>query len=133
MRCLKPDNVHVSFSDLLYRSVKEYNTTIHSTIKKTPIETFFGNRVFSDPQKTEEFHKENSQLLKQKQDTDLEYHNKNRRTKNYSPGDIIFVRVNKRLGSKLTPRYKKELVDENFDTTIKTTTGKIVHKSNIKT
>lgn len=133
MRCLKPDNSHVSFEELLYKSLREYNSTVHSTVKKKPIETFFGNRVFSDPVRLDEFRLKNIDLLRQKQTADLDYHNRNRSTRQYHPGDIIFVKLNKRLGSKLTPRFRKEVVDENFETTIRTTSGKVVHKNNIKT
>jgi len=46
--------------------------------------------------------------------------------------DEIFVKINTRLGSKLSPRYKKETVKENHETTIITTAGRKLHKSNIK-
>lgn len=132
MRCLKPSNTHEIFDDLLYKAVKEYNSSIHSTIRKTPIETFFGSRVFSDPTKLDEFRQENVELLRQKQEIDINYHNKDRRTKDFVEGDVIFVKVNKRLGSKLTSRYKREIVDRNFDTTIRTKSGRVVHKNNIR-
>lgn len=41
-------------------------------------------------------------------------------------------RQNKRLGSKLSPRYKKEIVAENRTTTVLTLSGKTIHKSHIK-
>lgn len=50
MRCLKTENVHSTFSELLDRSLYEYNNTIHSTILRKPVEAFFGRRNFSDPQ-----------------------------------------------------------------------------------
>lgn len=49
---LKPDNTHVTFEELLYKSLKEHNSTVL-------IKTFFGNRVFSDSERQEEFRKQN--------------------------------------------------------------------------
>lgn len=71
--------------------------------------------------------------LTEKQKQDLGCHNKNRQVpKTYLTGETIFVKVNKRLGSKLTPKYKKETVNEDRNTTVLTTSGRIVYKSNIK-
>lgn len=42
------------------------------------------------------------------------------------------MKIDKRLGSKLTPRYRKEIVQEDRNTTIKTHSGRIVQKNNIK-
>lgn len=55
MRCLKPDNTHVTVDDLLYKALKKHNSSIHKTIRKLPIETFFGNRIFSGPGKLDRF------------------------------------------------------------------------------
>lgn len=110
----------MSFEAILYKSLREYNSTVHSTVKKKPIETFFGNRVFTDPATLDKFRLKNIDSLRQKQTADLDYHNKNRRTRQYNTG-VIFVKLNKRLFPKLTPRFRKEVVDENFDTTIRTT------------
>ena len=41
MRCLKAENSHTTFPELLYKAVYEYNNSIHSTTKKKPIEAFF--------------------------------------------------------------------------------------------
>lgn len=63
----------------------------------------------------------------------MEHHNKTRQPiKDYEIGDIVYVRQNKRKGSKLTSRYKQEIVRENNHTTIVTNSGKVVHKSKIK-
>lgn len=42
MRCIKSDRRNRTFGGLLERSVNEYNCTIHSTIKKPPIDIFLG-------------------------------------------------------------------------------------------
>lgn len=65
---------------------------------------------------------------------DIAHHNKGRDyIRTYKTGETIYVRIDKRLGSKLTPKYKKEIVQADNNTTIKTRSGKIVHKNNIKT
>ncbi|XP_036348053.1 uncharacterized protein LOC118757450 [Rhagoletis pomonella] len=119
MRCLKTEQTHRSFQELLDRSTYEYNYTIHSTTGKRPIETFFGRRVSIDPEQYENARRENIDILRKRQAKDLETHNKTRQPiKTYSPGDIIYVRINKRLGSKLTARYRKEIVKEDKSSVI---------------
>ncbi|CAD7012878.1 unnamed protein product [Ceratitis capitata] len=133
MRCLKAERNFTSFAELLDNSVYEYNYTVHSTTKKKPIEVFFGRRVSTDPNLFEKAREENICELKRKQTKDLEYHNKTRNPiKIYHPGETIYVKINKRLGTKVSPKFKKEIVKEDRNSTILTESGKIVHKSNIR-
>lgn len=133
MRCLKTSGIHRTFEELLERSVNEYNHSIHSTTGKRPVEIYFGRSPNADPEQLEQTRLSNIEKLKAKQIRDLEYHNKKRKSiKTYQPGQVVFVKQNKRLGSKLMARYKPEAVLENRNTTILTESGKIVHKSNIK-
>lgn len=133
MRCLKAKEVHRTFEELLDTAVYEYNYTIHSVTKKRPLEIFFGRNITTDPTKYDESRQNNIERLKSKQTTDLNNHNKRRnQIKNYEPGQTIFIKQNTRLGSKLSPRYKKETVKENRHTNIITEAGRVVHKSNIK-
>lgn len=133
MRCLKTKQVHRSFDELLYSAVCEYNFTIHSVTKKRPLEIFFGRNITTDPGEYDKSRQDNIEKLKSKHATDLKNHNEKRnKIKDYEPGQIVFIKQNTRLGSKLSPRYKKETVKENRHTTIITETGRIVHKSNIK-
>lgn len=133
MRCLKTRQVHTSFVELLDRAVYEYNCSIHTATKKRPIDIFFGRNISMDPNKLEQARKENIETLKKTQQSDLKQHNKSRQpVKQYNPGDSVYVKVNKRLGSKLSNRFKKEIVKENRSTTILTEAGRIVHKSNIR-
>lgn len=133
MRCLKTENVHSTFSELLDRSLYEYNNTIHSTILRKPVEAFFGRRNFSDPQELLKDRVEIIERLKGKQAQDLEFHNKQKLpAKEYKIGERIFVKVNKRLGTKLSKSYQEEIVKENRRTTVLTETGRTVHKNNIR-
>lgn len=130
MRCLKAETTHRSFTELLDRAVYEYNYSIHSVTKKRPVETFFGRNVSTDPSQYESARQENIERLKEKQ---IKYHNKNKHPiKTYSPGEEIYVKINKRLGTKLSSRFKKEIVKEGRSTTVLTESGKIIHKNNIR-
>jgi len=94
---------------------------------------FFGRIATVAPEKYEQARLDNIDRLRQKQETDIEYHNRTRKPiKTYIKGQEIFVRVNTRLGSKLSSRFRKELVKEDRSTTILTESGKLVHKSNIR-
>lgn len=133
MRCLQNERTHRSFQELLDRSVKEYNFSVHSVTGKRPMETFFGRRVSSDPRLLEKDRNETIKKLSEKQMADLAYHNRDRSLpREYAEGEIVFVKLNRRLGNKLSARYQKEIVAQNYNTTVKTKSGKIVHKNNIK-
>lgn len=133
MRCIKSEKVYDSFSELLDMSVYEYNNSIHSTTNKKPSELFFGLRETTNPEQTELERQKNIARLKEKQESDLSYHNKNKTpAKDYAPGDQIFVRINKRLGNKLSPRYRKEIVKLNKNSVVISQSGKTIHKSLIK-
>lgn len=133
LRCLKKENISERFEELLDNAVYRYNLTIHSTTKYKPIELFFGRRVSTNPEIYEQIKQNNIQKLKAKQDLDLKFHNKNRKDIiNYTPGQTIYVKINKRQGTKLTPRYKTEIVKENRTSTVLTESGRIIHKSLIR-
>lgn len=133
MRCLKTNRVHESFEELIDKAVYEYNSSIHSTTGKRPIDVFFGRNLKADPEALENARMEVIESLKAKQENDLKQHNKSRqKIIQYEPGDTVYVKVNKRLGSKLSNRYKPEIVKENKSTTIITESGRVVHKHNIR-
>lgn len=133
MRCLKAENIHTTFSELLHRSLFEYNNSIHSTINRKPVEAFFGRRVGTNPEDTEREREEVIQRLKAKQVEDRNYHNRKKTPpKTYEPGQHIFVKENKRLGTKLSKSYREEVVKENKNSTVVTESGKIIHKNHIR-
>lgn len=133
MRCLKVDGISRTFEELLERSINEYNHSIHSTTNKKPVELFYGRSSNANPATIEKVRQDNIKKIQNKQIKDIEQHNKKRsQIKNYNKGQTIYVKHNKRLGSKLSLRYKKEIVKENRNTTVVTESGKIVHKSHIK-
>lgn len=133
MRCLKTEKIHRNYEELLDRSVYEYNCSIHSTTGKKPVELFFGRSVNVTPEQYEKARRENIEALVAKQSKDIEYHNKHRKPfKSYSPGQKIYVKINKRLGTKLSARYKEEIVKENRTNTVLTESNRIVHKDHIR-
>lgn len=133
MRCLKAEGVERTFEDILERSVNEYNHSIHSTTGKKPVELYFGRIPNATPLELEKIRLRNIDRLKMKQAKDIKNHNEKREpVKTYETRQTIYVKHNKRLGSKLTARYKPEIVKENKNTTVITESGKIVHKSNIR-
>lgn len=60
----------------------------------------------------------------------LEYHNKNRKEKNFEANEIIYVKGNRRR--KDANAYAKHIVKENLRDTVVTTKDKIIHKDSIR-
>ena len=133
MRCLKHEHPEKNFDELLQWSVNEYNHSIHSVIGRKPVDVFFGRPLAAKSDNVEEIRKETLGKLKMKQEKDLLYHNRNRQDAvDYKVGEKIFVRQNKRLGTKLSKRFKEEIVKENKNSTVTTESGKVVHKDRIR-
>ena len=133
MRCLHAEKIYDSFEILLKQSLIKYSYSIHSSTKQKPAITFFGKLIVNDPVKFEEARQKNIINIKNKQKQDLEFYNKNREPfKNYKAGEEVFVVINWRYGTKLTNRYKREIVKENRNTTILTESGRIVYKGLIR-
>lgn len=133
MRCLKEEGTCRDFDELLEKSVNEYNHSIHTTTNRKPVDLFFGRTVDFSPQDYETTRLTNVERLKRKQEKDLAYHNKNKKpAKEYVPGQLVYVKTNKRLGTKLSNRFKEEVVKENRGTTIVTESGRVIHKSHIR-
>ncbi|RYX80724.1 hypothetical protein EON73_05230 [bacterium] len=60
----------------------------------------------------------------------LKYHNKSRTHKTFTPGDIVFMKSDRRRKDKRS--YIKHTVQEDQRDTIVTTKGKIIHKDNLR-
>lgn len=133
MRSLKTENIHKTFSELLHRSVYEYNNSAHSITQSKPVETFFGKRISTDPQYLDRVRAEIVKWLTEKQLEDIEYHNKRKTPpKTYEPGQTIFVKENKRLGTKLSKTCRQETVKYKTNPMVITESGKTVHKNNTR-
>lgn len=133
MRCSKCEQPDYSFEELLEISVNKYNHTIHSSTNKKPVDLFFGRPTTFGPEDYEKTRLNNYEKLLKKQENDLAYHNQGRNEpKEYKEGQKIFVKQNRRLGTKLSKRFKEEVVKENMHSTVLTESGKKVHKSHIR-
>lgn len=133
IRCVKAEKIHDSFDELLNLSIFKYNYSVHSTTKKKPVEAFFNRIVTTDPSQLERERLQTIKKLTKKQEKDLQFHNKKRQAlKVFDPGKIIYVKVNPRLGNKLSPRYQEEKVTKDKGNSVLTESGRIVHKSLIK-
>lgn len=106
--------------DELINAVKQYNNTIHSVTKRKPVDIFFNRNDKSNIQ----------ELLRTNQEQLLRFHNKNRITKEYSQGDKIFLKTDRRTKDK--QKYNAHIVQEDRGDTLLTTKGKIIHKDNIR-
>jgi len=60
MACLRKDNSDMNFTDVLFKVVQEYNSSIHTVIGKKSRDIFFGMAACNDPEKAEENRKKNS-------------------------------------------------------------------------
>lgn len=108
--------------DEIFNAVIQYNNTIHSVTKFRPSEVFFNNaNVDFDVVKKN---------MQSNQERTLKYHNKKRVHKAFTPGDIVFMKSDRRRKDKKA--YVKYTVQEDRKDTIVTTTGKIIHKDNLR-
>lgn len=122
-RCLKLEYAIDDSTELVLMATAKYNRTIHSTTNHKPIDI-----IQSIPENL----KENIRAkILAKQKSDLDYHNKKTVTKTYNPGDKVFVKVNKRLGNKISKLFVEKTVQQDLGTTLKID-DKIVHKDNIR-
>lgn len=111
------------------------NTTIRYTrqLEKKPVDLFFGRTVDFSPESYDRTRQSNMERIQETQKRNLEYHIRRKRDgKEYIPGQTIFVKINKRSGTKLSDRFKEEIVKENRNSTVVTESGRIVHKKHIR-
>lgn len=77
-------------------------------ICRKPVDIFFGSTMDFSPVGYKRTRENNITMLKRKQENDLDYHNKvKNEVKLHIPGQEIFVRINKRLCTKLTEKFKR--------------------------
>lgn len=135
-RCLRAESQEPSVQELMYISVDRYNNTIHSVTGKKPCEVFFNRTKTSDfDQLLEARSKINKDLRdlirKNIKDRNRRMNRKRSSPKKFKKGDTIFVRV-KNVQAKDKPVFRKETVEKDNRVTIRTTSGKRIHKAHIK-
>lgn len=109
--------------DEIFNAVTQYNNTIHSVTKFRPSEIFFNSAKIDF-----ELVRKN---IQQNQENVLKYHNKKRVHKTFQPGDVVFVKSDRRRKDKKA--YMKYTVQMDQKDTIVTTTNKTIHKDNLRT
>lgn len=118
-RCLAEEK-SLSFDEVILDAVYEYNKSIHSVIRAKPIEVFF------HPNKYPHI----SKLLHEAQESMLKIQNQKRDTKQFTHGDIIYVKNNRR--DKRCPAYTKHVVKEDKGLIVISDKNKTIHKDNIR-
>lgn len=119
IRCLNKQN-NTNSSEEIFNAVREYNNTIHSVTGEKPI------NVKQNPTG----YKGITEKLKINQEGMLSYHNKNRQNKKFQPGEIVYVKGNRRR--KDANAYTKHVVKEDRKNTILTKKDKIIHKDSLR-
>jgi len=135
-RCLKNDNLSLKVMELVFIAVDRYNNSVHSVTNRKPVDIFFDRTSRINYQGLTNFKEQTQEdirgLLEYRQKMSTDRFNKTRaRPNTYRPGDTIFV-SNKQIKGKDKHRFKKEEVKEDGRVTVKTETGKLLHKSHIK-
>lgn len=105
----------------IFNAVEQYNNTIHSVTKFKPSEIFFNKNIDFGVV---------IDNIKVNQEKTLKHHNKRRIQKKFKIGDKVFMKSDRRCKNKKS--YVKYTVQEDREDTILTTTGKIIHKDNLR-
>lgn len=121
-RCIKNQQNIGDVAETILQATIKYNGSVHSVTDCKPIDVIYGNRPSN---------KNIEDKLKAKQTINLKYHNRKTKYRTYKPGDIVYVKVNKRLGNKLSNIYAEKIIQEDLGTTVKAN-GRIFHKDNIR-
>lgn len=120
IRCLCKQNNSTPTNEI-FNAVKAYNETIHSVTGEKPIDIKQNPTNYPDI---------SSKILAH-QKTTLNYHNRNRANRTFSPNETIYVKSNRRR--KDASAYVKHIVRLDLGNTIVTTQNRIFHKDNIRT
>lgn len=122
-RCLKEERQIVDTTELLLLATIEYNKTIHSVTNEKPNFAFHSSSALTRGEIKARLIGAQSQQLRR--------FNKNRKNRVFDVGARVLVKLNKRLGNKLSPRYAKRRVQADLGSTA-LIGGQIVHKDNIR-
>lgn len=136
LRCIREEYPDFSIKELLNITVDRYNNTVHSVIKKKPVDIFFG--------RTERINYQNLTNFKEVVNNDLRneiarnqkiqlyrQNAKRQKPKTFNVGDVVFKK-NKQIKGKDKPLFIKQTVQKDNKVTITTTDNKRIHKSHLK-
>lgn len=122
-RCLKNQRNINDTVELILLATIEYNRTIHSVTKEKPVEVLHHNTRI----KREEV---KANLVKA-QEAERRFANRKRINRQFKVGDRVFVKANKRIGTKLSIRFVKRRIQADLGSTV-LIGGRIVHKDNLR-
>lgn len=119
-RCLRAER-HISDTvELILLANIEYNNTIHSVTGEKPIDILH----------THAMRKNTKARLIKAQGNLLRRYNRGRSRRSFNVGDIVYVRISRRRGNKLSIKRLRRKIQADLGTTV-LIRGKIVHKDNI--
>jgi len=110
-------------TELILLATNKYNNTIHSVANEKPVQIVHS--------KSAEFEMRMSQKIQQAQKKTLDYVNKERTNRDYLAAERVFLKVNKRLGIKLSPLCSEKIIEGDLGTTVQIE-GRVVHKDNLR-
>lgn len=122
-RCLKLERGLDDTVNLILQAAIEYNKTVHSVTNKRPIDIIHA----MPPELAEEI----TNRIDKAQEIQLKRMNESRSDRTFQVGQTVLVKQNKRLGNKITPRYKEEKIDADIGTNV-LINGRVVHKDNLR-
>jgi len=134
-RCLKKENRNLNVTELVFIAVDRYNNSSPNTNRKA-VDIFLNRTSRKNYQGLNNFNEQTQEdirgllLHKQKMSTDRLNKHRNRPTQ-YNQGDTVYV-FNRQIKSKAKNRFKPEEVEGDGRVTVKTKSGKVFHKSHIK-
>uniref|UniRef100_W8C8G1 RNA-directed DNA polymerase n=1 Tax=Ceratitis capitata TaxID=7213 RepID=W8C8G1_CERCA len=120
-RCIKAEQNVTDTKDLILLATYKYNNSMHSTVNTKPIDIL------------NNFSKDHLSSIKATLITAQENIIKNSKNspRTFKEGEKVYVRRNKRLGSKLNKVYIENVVQKDLGTTV-LINGKKIHKDNIR-
>lgn len=121
--CLKLEKHLSDTVEIILQATIEYNKSVHSVVDRRPIDIIHS----SSP----EFEAEIRDKIAKAQLLSLKRHNTDRRDRTFQVGDKVFLRLNKRLGNKLTPLFEEVTVEADLGSTV-LIRGREVHKDNLR-
>lgn len=119
IRCLTRQH-STTASEEIFNAVKAYNETVHSVTCEKPVDVKLNPNGYPDI----------SQKILTNQKIFLQYHNKRRVHRSFVPGEIIFVKSDRRR--KDVSAYIKHIVKKDLGDSVLTSNNKKYHKDNIR-
>ena len=122
--------------ELVFIAVDRYNNSVHSVTNRKPVDIFFNRTSRINYQGLSNFKEQTQEdirgLLRYKQEMSTARFNSTRaKPVTYSQGDTVYV-SNKQIKSKDKQRFKPEEVEGEGRVTVKTKSGKLIHKSHLR-